>query len=99
MIAEFYSPSMLSELARPLAGGGWLYDFAELGLSVAALNSCEKETHRPAERVGFVSREQAQSLLELWSNAAEGSGSLPSTIRRLGWSWPMWTIGQRKQRA
>lgn len=72
MVSEFYLPTVLSELARPLDKGGWLYNFADIGLSVAALNSCEKETHRPGERYGFLSTSQSQSVLDIWKSAPEG---------------------------
>jgi len=70
LLKDFYAPSLLEHLARPLEGGGWVFHFEPLGLSVAALNSCEKETHRPADRVGWVSKKQAQSLLDLWRDPA-----------------------------
>lgn len=43
-----------------------IYDFPEFKLSVAALNSCEKESHRPQDHVGSLSRQQAQRLMDEW---------------------------------
>jgi hypothetical protein len=70
MVADLYSFSIPS--TRRLEGGGWLYDFEDLGLSVAALNSCEKETHRKEERYGYLSTAQSQSVLDWWQTEPEG---------------------------
>lgn len=43
----------------------WVHDFAELGVSVAALNSCEEESHRT--QIGHLSSKQAQALMDHWS--------------------------------
>jgi len=70
LLDAFYATLPLEQWTRPLAAGGRVFHFDPLRLSVAALNSCEKETHRPADRVGFVSKGQAQSLLDLWRDPA-----------------------------
>lgn len=59
------------ELGRALHGGGFVFDFEELGLSIGALNSCEKESHVPADHVGQIGQTQAQELLHYWR--AEGA--------------------------
>jgi len=51
---------------RPLASGGWLHDFPELRLSVAALNTCELESHRPEDHRGHLSLQQSEALMETW---------------------------------
>ncbi len=63
---SFYGVKDLAEVALPLGRGAFLYDFPDLHLSVAALSSCEKESHRPADHVGLLSREQAEALMAEW---------------------------------
>jgi 3',5'-cyclic AMP phosphodiesterase CpdA len=46
--------------------GVFIHDFADLGLSVAALNSCERESHRKEDHVGSMSAAQAQAVLDHW---------------------------------
>ena len=43
-----------------------VHSFPELRLTVGALDSCEKESHRREDHVGFVSPEQAQALMDHW---------------------------------
>ncbi len=50
-----------------LHAGAYIHDFADLEVSVAALNSCEKESHRREDHVGLVSQAQAQAVLDHWS--------------------------------
>ena len=49
----------------PLACGAFVYDFRDLRVSVAALNSCEEETHK--KHGGELSSQQAQALMDHWS--------------------------------
>ncbi|MEA2601775.1 MAG: hypothetical protein QOF89_2767 [Acidobacteriota bacterium] len=65
-LRSFYGVKDLAEVALPLGRGAFLYDFSDLHLSVAALSSCEKESHRPADHVGLLSREQAEVLMAEW---------------------------------
>lgn len=58
----------VSELPR----GAFIHDFPELGVSIAALNSCERESHRKEDHVGLISREQAQVVLDHWLGAPAG---------------------------
>lgn len=51
---------------KRLIGGGKLYRFDDLRLSVACLNSCEKESHREEDHLGALSVEQAQDLINTW---------------------------------
>ena len=73
-LSDFYGRP-LAELPgrRRLAGGAWLHSFPDLRLSVVALNSCEKESHRLADRIGFMSTEQAQALIDAWRSDDEKS--------------------------
>jgi 3',5'-cyclic AMP phosphodiesterase CpdA len=74
-LRSFYGVEDLAEVALPLGRGACLYSFPDLHLSVAALNTCEKESHRRADHVGFLSREQAEALMGEW-RAPEKSGWL-----------------------
>jgi hypothetical protein len=55
-----------------LGHGVFVHDFADLGVSVAALNSCERESHRKADHVGMLSAAQAQAVLDHWRTTAAG---------------------------
>lgn len=61
-LSHFYGKDLPAVVA--LDRGGQLYNLPELRLSVGALNSCERETHKV--HGGLVSQEQAQSLLDAW---------------------------------
>jgi 3',5'-cyclic AMP phosphodiesterase CpdA len=69
-LAEFYgAPVTDGDLAgipdtRPLECGGWLRDFPKLRLSVAALNTSEREND--SVKGGYLSVNQAQSLMARW---------------------------------
>ena len=64
----FYAISDLTKLSdlSVLKRGAYLHDFPDLRLSVAALNSCERESHRRDDHRGELSDEQAQSLMTSW---------------------------------
>ncbi|MBI5834361.1 MAG: metallophosphoesterase [Armatimonadetes bacterium] len=49
-----------------LPSGGKVVAFDDLGLSVALVNSCERETHMDGDHVGSVSEQQMQALLDNW---------------------------------
>ncbi|MEK6258137.1 MAG: DUF4062 domain-containing protein [Planctomycetota bacterium] len=76
-LSSFYealvSNENLAELqnARPLGHGGWLRDFPDLQLSVAALNTSERE--HDVSKGGFLSEEQAQTLMTFWLADAAAS--------------------------
>ena len=53
-----------------LAHGAFIHDFPDLGVSVAALNSCERESHRKEDHVGALSAAQVQAVLDHWSTAS-----------------------------
>lgn len=53
-----------NHVAQPIGYGAHLHNFDDLGVSVAALNSCERESH--LHRGGFLSQEQAQALMGQW---------------------------------
>jgi len=70
-LAGFYqgpvTETKLAEMnARPLGHGGWLVNFEDLGLSVASLNTSEREHDRI--KGGFLSEEQAQNLMDQWKS-------------------------------
>jgi 3',5'-cyclic AMP phosphodiesterase CpdA len=65
-LTGFYGDGVLAELARALPMEAWLYRYPELSLSVAGLNSCERESHLPADHRGEIGREQAQAVMEAW---------------------------------
>ncbi|HEV7667557.1 MAG TPA: metallophosphoesterase [Thermoanaerobaculia bacterium] len=64
-LRAFYGTEELSEVAEPIGFGARLYSFPDLPLAVAALNSCERESHRKADHVGEVGEEQAQLALNV----------------------------------
>ena len=64
--SHFFDGAHLSP-PTPLARGAFVHDFSDLRVSVAALNSCEEETHE--SHVGEFSREQAESLMRHWSTS------------------------------
>ncbi len=51
--------------AFPLGRGAFVHELPELALSVAALNSCEAETHQ--RQGGLIGSEQAQALMLHWN--------------------------------
>ncbi len=63
-LKEFYGVADLAEVAEPLGRGARLYRFPDFRLVVAALDSCEKESHRPGDHVGQVSHDQTQAGLD-----------------------------------
>ncbi len=66
-------------VAQPLGFGAFVYAYPRLRLSVAALNSCEKESHRAGDHVGHVSADQAQALMDFWQ-AGEVTRSLKIVV-------------------
>ncbi len=69
-LKEFYGVEDLQEVALPLGRGAFLYSFPDLRLSVGALNSCERESHRREDHLGHLSEEQARSLMTAWRTGA-----------------------------
>ncbi|HEX2687178.1 MAG TPA: metallophosphoesterase, partial [Kofleriaceae bacterium] len=80
MVARFYDPSLPRHDGagrgpmRPAAAGSvtalppgaHVHDFAELSVSVAALDSCEVESHRVEDHRGHLGDAQAQAVLAHW---------------------------------
>ncbi|MEM6792902.1 MAG: metallophosphoesterase, partial [Acidobacteriota bacterium] len=64
-VENFYGEPQ-ERVADALDYGGFVYTYPELRLTVASLNSCEKESHRDEDHVGFVSRKQGQALMSQW---------------------------------
>lgn len=114
MVAEFYGSDDAKAAARagtsrasvsgatPLACGAYVHDLPELWVSVAALNSCEQESHRGEDHGGLVSQAQAQAVLDHWRMAAPRDrlrlvavhhnpvASPPEEVK----SWAAWLRGQ-----
>jgi 3',5'-cyclic AMP phosphodiesterase CpdA len=120
MVARFYDPALPRHdgagpgPARPaaaghvtaLAHGAYVHDFDELGLSIAALDSCEVESHREDDHRGFVGEDQAQAVLAHWRDDAAPADririiavhhnpvpTIPAAIRE----WRDWLRGQVKR--
>lgn len=76
-LSDFYGKPVddenLAELenVRSLGNGGWLRDFPDLRISVAALNTSERE--HDVLKGGFLSPEQAQALMTFWRDAPSSS--------------------------
>lgn len=72
-LARFYdtpTDTPLGGVAESLGHGGFVHDFPGLRLSIAALNSCEKESHRDEDHVGLLSEAQAKALMAYWQQGA-----------------------------
>ena len=54
-----------------LACGATLHLFDELGVAIAAMNSCEQESHREKDHVGKLSEDQTQALMDRWHRSGE----------------------------
>lgn len=57
---------------KPIGNGAHVHAFHDLGVSVAALNSCERESH--LHQGGFLSDAQAQALMEHWHSSHDAGG-------------------------
>lgn len=77
-LKRFYNVTDLSQVAEPLGFGAYLYRYPQLRLAVAAINSCEKESHRKDDHVGCVGIDQAEAL-----GAALGRADLASWLKVL----------------
>ena len=62
----------LSDLSnrRKVGTDAWLHDFPHVRLSIAALNSCEVESHRAQDHRGYLGDQQAQTLMSTWKHDA-----------------------------
>ena len=54
------------DIVSPVPRGACLYNYPSLRLTVAALNSCEAESHRKADHRGLVTEEQAKAVMDAW---------------------------------
>ncbi len=61
---RFYGDAGIAGVAMSLRTGALLYRYPEQRLAVAALNSCERETHRRADHVGMIGPDQAKSVMD-----------------------------------
>jgi 3',5'-cyclic AMP phosphodiesterase CpdA len=93
-LREFYGKGR-AELSNVLnlGYGAYLHNFPHEQLTVAALNSCERESHR--HQGGFLSPEQAQALMSQW-HASEARSWLKvaavhhnpvATVSENVWPW------------
>lgn len=64
-VSSFYGEER-GDTVIPLARGAVVHNFEELSVSVASLNSCEVESHRPGDHKGVLSEQQAQAVMNLW---------------------------------
>ncbi len=62
---DFYGIS-LEEKGQSINYGSYIYNIDDARLSIAALNSSEKESHRKKDQIGFLSDGHAQSLMKEW---------------------------------
>jgi 3',5'-cyclic AMP phosphodiesterase CpdA len=64
-VEDFYGIS-LEDKGHPINYGSYIYNINNLKLSIAALNSSERESHRKEDHMGFLSDNHAQSLMNEW---------------------------------
>lgn len=64
-VRSFYGEDR-DDTVLPLAHGAVVHNFEEMSVSVASLNSCEVESHRPGDHKGILSEPQAQAVVNLW---------------------------------
>jgi predicted phosphodiesterase len=62
-VQEFYGKDE-QQIVQPLGHGAFVYSFPEQRVAVAALNSCERESH--LAQGGYLSEAQAQALMVQW---------------------------------
>ncbi len=70
-LKKLYAVPGLEAIAAPLGRHCYIRDFPDLRTSVAAVNSCEQESHRKKDHFGLVSEEQTQAVIDHWSRQAE----------------------------
>jgi hypothetical protein len=70
-VERFYRAT-LSHFAQPLGFDAFLYSYPDLQLSVAAVNSCEKESELANEHGGQVSLDQANAVMKAWRGPEVG---------------------------
>ncbi len=51
---------------RGLSYGAEVWDIPELGLTIGAVDACERESHLTTDQMGTVGEEQAQELMNVW---------------------------------
>jgi hypothetical protein len=65
-VREFNGGVGREEFGTVLPGGAFVFDYTDLSLSVATLNSCEQESHRSEDHKGFIGPEQTQAVMNHW---------------------------------
>ncbi|HNX08868.1 MAG TPA: metallophosphoesterase, partial [Methanothrix sp.] len=66
-LRQFYGRE-LKDVAQVLDNDALVYDFEDIRVSIAALNSCELESHRKDDHNGMISEKQAQTIMDCWKN-------------------------------
>ncbi|MDD4650937.1 MAG: metallophosphoesterase [Methanothrix sp.] len=66
-LRDFYGKD-LTEVAHMLDNDALIYNFEDVKVSIAALNSCELESHRDDDHNGQISKKQAQAAMDFWNN-------------------------------
>lgn len=64
--AEGFYGIPLEKRGRPINYESYINNIDDLKLSIVSLNSCEIESHRKKDHIGFLSDDHAQSLLSEW---------------------------------
>lgn len=64
-LARFYCKEP-AKIGKMLGRDAFIYDFSDIKLSVAALNSCESESHRDRDHRGEISSHQVQIVMNIW---------------------------------
>lgn len=60
-----------AEFGHQIHDHAYVRDYAELGLSVAVLNSCEIESHRTDDHKGRIGDAQARALMDYWRSSGQ----------------------------
>lgn len=64
--AEDFYCMPLEKRGQPINYGSYVNNIDDLKLSVASVNSCEIESHRKKDHIGFLSGSHAKSLMNEW---------------------------------
>ncbi len=67
---RFYGDSVDS-IARPIELEARRQDFEDLRVSVIAINTCERESHRREDHLGAVTQDQAQAICDAWISGGQ----------------------------
>jgi hypothetical protein len=70
-VKEFYGADSTDSKVGDSRGAA-IYNFEDLAISIATLNSCEVESHRPADHRGELSSQQVQVVMNYWRGCDNG---------------------------